>query len=80
MPRDTNEIVEELNDFVRLSAEPIITIPWRDFYKLCTITRFKEARGEEIQRVARETFGLFVGYGQSVVVVCHDRNFAPVAK
>lgn len=80
MPKATNEIVDELNELVRSMEAPVITLTWRDFYKLCGIERFKEARGDEIRKVARETFGLFVGYGSSVVVVCHDRNFAPVQK
>ncbi|QGM97928.1 hypothetical protein [Methylocystis parvus] len=83
MPRSVKSIVDDLNallqERVRLGGgEPVMTIPWRRFYELCEITRFKTPRGEEIQTEGRERFGLIIAYGEKVVLVAHDRNFSPL--
>jgi hypothetical protein len=83
MPRSTKSIVDDLNarlqDKVRLGGgDPVITIPWRDFYSLCEMTRFKPPRDHEIQKDSSERFGLIVAYGEKVVLVAHDRNFSPI--
>jgi hypothetical protein len=77
MPLDVEEIVEELNDRLRRKGEAVMTYSWPDFYKLCDMERFKEPRGERIVERARDQYGLMVAYGRNVVLVAHDRNFAP---
>ena len=77
MNKPNHEIVDELNDMLRLSDDAIITMTWKEFYRLCGIERFKVARGEEIIKLASENFSLFVGFGQAAVFVCYDRNFSP---
>jgi hypothetical protein len=77
VPRKNTEIVDELNERLRLKGGPILTMTWPEFYKLCGITRFKDGRAEAIVRDARDYHGLFVGYGKNAVFVQHDRNFDP---
>ena len=82
MPRSVSDIVDELDDMlknkIRLGGtEPVLTIQWPDFYALCEVTRFKSQRELEIQKESRAKFGLIVAYGEKVVLVAHDRNFAP---
>jgi len=81
MPRRIADIVTDLDvmlkDKIRLGGgEPVLTIPWRDFYSLCRMTRFKPPRDAEIQAESMARFGLIVAYGEKVVLVAHDRNFA----
>jgi hypothetical protein len=77
MPRSTSDIVNDINDMLRLKGGPVLTMTWPDFYKLCDMTRFKDARGEAIADNARDHHGLFVGYGKNAVIIAHDRNFEP---
>jgi hypothetical protein len=85
MPLSTSEIVNELNDLHndarrRRSSNngaPVLTIPWTDFYRLCKMERFKGARAEEIQKAALTEHSLIVAYGDRVVLVAPDGNFAP---
>ena len=77
MPQSMASIVEEINEALRLSDGECITIPWRDFYSLSGRQRMKTAFLDEIQNQANSRFQLVVAYGRHVVVVCHDRNFAP---
>ena len=81
MPRSTEEIVEELNDRLgdntRLHGHPTLTVTWHEFYDFCDAARFKKARLTEIQDNALSRYGLIVGYGNSAVLIGHDRNFSP---
>lgn len=78
MPRRTSaEIVDELNDLLRLAEQPSITLPWPDFYKLCGRERLKQPLLKDVENDAKSRFQLIVAYGNNAVVVCHDRNFAP---
>ena len=77
MPQSMNSIVEQINEYLRLSNDPYITVPWPDFYSLCGRRRMKKAFLDELRNQARDQFQLVVAYGRNVVIVCHDRNFAP---
>jgi len=77
MPRSVEQIVDDLNDKLRLSGNPVITMRWPDFYKLSDMQRFKEPRPEQIKKRAKSEYGLIVEYGDAVVLVAHDRNFSP---
>ena len=79
MPKNVSTIVDELNDALRRAGGTTLTMPWNDFYRLCGMERFKEPRPTNISKEAKAKYGLVVAYGNSVVVVCHDRNFAPLA-
>ena len=81
MPRQVSDIVTELDwllkEKIRFEGgDPVVTIPWRDFYLLCRMTRFKPPRDSEIRDQGRDRFGLIIAYGEKVVLVAHDRNFA----
>jgi len=77
MAKRIAEIVDDLNDELRLKGGPVLTKTWPEFYELCDIARFKDARAEAISSDARDRHGLFVGYGKNAVFVMHDRNFEP---
>lgn len=78
MPRRTSdEIVDELNELLRLAEGPSITLPWPDFYELCGRERLKQPLLDEVRTRAASRFQLIVAYGHNAVVVCLDRNFAP---
>jgi hypothetical protein len=77
MPRSIKEIVDDLNEKLRLKGGPIMTMTWPEFYSLCGITRFKDGRAEAIVKDARDYHGLFIGWGKNAVFVQHDRNFDP---
>jgi len=82
MPISVDEIVDELEsrlkDKVRLrDSEPALTILWPEFYELCQMERFKEPRPTQIRERAQDKYGLIVAYGEKIVLVAHDRNFAP---
>ena len=74
--RSVVDIIEELNEFLRRSARPYLTLVWPEFYELCGRERLRFPFLEEVREAASERFQLVVGYGHNVVVVCHDRNFA----
>ena len=73
-----DDIVEELNEQMRLAQKPCITMNWGDFYKLCDKDRFHQSFLDEVQRKADSEYQLIVAYGRYVVIVCLDRNFASV--
>ena len=80
MPKSVKSIVDDLNDHLqervrKLGSEPVLTIPWAEFYELCEMTRFKPPRDKEIQEDGKDRFGLIIAYGEKVVLVAHDRNF-----
>jgi hypothetical protein len=76
MPKKIDDVVDELNDMIRLAGGPVVTMTWADFYGLCDVVRFKKERGDEIVAKAKDKYGLIVGYGNQAVLVAHDRNFA----
>ncbi len=77
MPKSVREMVEALNDLLRKKGASVMTMRWAELYELGEVERFKQARLDGIEKVAKDDFGLVVGYGHSVVIVGHDRNFAP---
>ncbi len=77
MRKKISSIVEDVNEALRLSDGECITIPWQDFYRLSGRERIKTAFLEEIKEQAAGRFQLIISYGKNVVVICHDRNFAP---
>ena len=77
MPRQTDKIVYELNELLRLAGQSSITMPWSDFYELCERERLKQPLLDGVKKLAASRFQLIVAYGNNAVVVCHDRNFAP---
>jgi len=72
------EVVDSLNDKLRLSDQAVMTVRWPQFYELAEMQRFREPRGEQIRKLAQEKYGLVIAYGHSIVIVAHDRNFAPM--
>ncbi len=75
--RDAEDIVEELNDKLRISGRPCITINWREFYEMCNRRRMKEGFLTQIQKSASGRYQLVVGLGKNVILVGQDRNFSP---
>lgn len=78
MPKTVRQMVEEMNDRLRKSGQPVMTIRWTELYEIGDMERFKKPRLKGIEQLAKDEFGLVVGYGHSVVTVAHDRNFSPV--
>lgn len=76
MPKKIDDVVDELNDKIRLATGPVVTMTWPEFYTLCDVVRFKTERTEEIRVKARDKYGLVVGYGNQAIIIAHDRNFA----
>jgi hypothetical protein len=81
MPLSNDKIADELNsrlkEKIRLrETEPVMTIQWPEFYRLCEAERFRGDRLDQISKAARDTYGLLVAYGEKIVLVAHDRNFA----
>ena len=71
------DVVDDVLDAIRKNEQTTITMSWKDFYKLNDISRFKEDRKEQlIQRGLQK--GIIWGFGDDAVIVCRDRNFAPV--
>ncbi len=78
--RTKGDIVDELEQRLRLAGQPCMTVPWPDFYRLCGRERMKQPFLDELRALASARFQLIVAYGRNAVVVCHDRNFADVAR
>ena len=76
MPKAVREIADELNDALRRTGVPYMTVTWPDFYAICERERLKQAFLDELARGASAEFQLLVAYGRNIVLVCHDRNFA----
>ena len=74
---DAEYIVEELNDKLRISGRPCITINWPAFYEMCNRKRMKEGFLTRIQDLASGRYQLVVGLGKNVILVGQDRNFSP---
>lgn len=74
--KSAREVVEELDDRLRKTDQPYLTLPWTEFYTLCERERIKQPFQAGIQQEASGR-SLTVAYGQNVVVVCPDRNIAP---
>ena len=78
--RSRDDIVNELEEHLRLAGKPCMTLPWPDFYRLCGRVRMKQPFLDELRELASARFQLIVAYGRNAVVVCHDRNFADIAR
>jgi hypothetical protein len=76
MPKSVAEVVENLNEMLRKSGNPVATIPWPKFYEANSADRLKQPRLDAIIDEAKSRFQLIVAYGSNVVVVAHDRNFS----
>ena len=76
MSKTTTSIVDELNEILRRSGEPCMTMTWPEFYEVCQRERMKQPLQTGIQEQASGRYQLIVAYGHNAVVVCHDRNFA----
>ena len=63
-----------------LAGKPCMTLPWPDFYRLCGRVRMKQPFLDELRELASARFQLILAYGRNAVVVCHDRNFADIAR
>lgn len=77
MPVSSGVIVSHLNDLLRQSGQPVITLTWSDFFNISSRHRLKRAAEEQIANDAFTKYQLFVGFGHNAVIVCHDRNFQP---
>lgn len=77
MAKPFPEIVEELDELLRKSGEPVITMTWPDFYKLSDRERLKNAALDAIREDASGRYQLVIGYGRNAVIISHDRNFQP---
>ena len=62
---------------MRKTDQPYMTLTWADFYALCERERIKQPLQDGVRKEASGRYQLIVAYGQSVIIVCHDRNFAP---
>ena len=72
------DIVEEFNQRLRKAEQAYMTLTWREFYDLCGRKRLKQPFLDDVQSSASERFQLIVAYGDNVVMVCRDRNFASI--
>ena len=77
MPKVVKEIADELNDALRRTGHPYMTLTWPKFYDICERERLKQAFLDELAQGASAEFQLLVAYGRNMVLICHDRNFAP---
>ena len=77
MSKSATEIVDDLNEMLRKSGRPYITLTWPEFYDICDRERLKQPLLDGVREAASGQFQLIVAFGHNAVVVCHDRNFAP---
>jgi hypothetical protein len=79
MAKAINDVVEEFQDNLRRMEQTHYTITWPEFYELNQILRFKNDRKEQlIDRAVSK--GLIIGFGDSAIIICRDRNFCPIAE
>ena len=72
------EVVDELNNRLRKTNQPYLTLSWADFYALCERERLKQAFSDGIKQEASSRYQLTVAYGQSAVTIVRpDHNLAP---
>lgn len=77
MAKPVAEVVDDLIDGLRRLEVSVLTLSWSEFYNLNQIERFKADRREQL--VSRGILrGIILGFGDNAVVVCRDRNFAPI--
>jgi hypothetical protein len=77
MAKSYEDIASDLNEKLRRSGKPVVTLTWPTFYDVCERDRLKDAALAGIQEHASGSFQLIISYGRNAVVVCHDRNFQP---
>ena len=76
MAKAAGDIADELNEILRKTGQPYVTLTWPAFYRTCERERLKQPFLNVVQSEASGRFQLIVAYGQNAVLVCHDRNFA----
>lgn len=76
MAKAPGDIADELNETLRKTGQPYVTLTWPEFYTVCDRERLKQPFLDGVQSEASGRFQLIVAYGQNAVMVCHDRNFA----
>lgn len=75
MPISENTVVHEVHERMRREGKPVMTITWTDFYALNEADKLRQSRLDKIQKIAKDTVNLVVGYGNNVVVFAQDTNF-----
>ena len=80
MLRGTTDIVDDLGDRLHKVGRSHMTVRWPDFYELCSRERFKQRFLDKVTKEAKSRHQLIVAYGDNVVVICYDKNFADFKK
>ncbi|MDG4854069.1 MULTISPECIES: hypothetical protein [unclassified Mesorhizobium] len=77
MPTPISTVVDEMHSRLRAKGSEVVTFAWPEFYDMNNAFRWKKERQVSIAEMARDKYGLVVGFGHSAVVVSVDRNFNP---
>jgi hypothetical protein len=70
-------VAQEIQNLIRMHKVDVLTFTWVDFYKIAGRERVKDAFTVELSAQLR-TLGLLISYGNAVVLVGKDFQFAPV--
>ena len=80
MPKATTAILDDMSERLRRAGQSYMTFAWPDFYELCGRERLKTPFLDRLKNEALiGRHQLIVSYGNNVVVVCHDHNFADLS-
>ncbi len=76
MPKAASVIAENIQANLQQSGKDVITIPWDRFYVVADRDRIKEAFQDSLAKELKKR-SLLINYGNAVVLVGKDYNFAP---
>ena len=77
MAKSVENVVAELRELLYKSNKDAATLSWKRFYEVSGRERIKDAFMDELTKQAKAS-SLFVSYGNAVVLVAKDYDFAPV--
>lgn len=78
MSRSANAIAQDLIRKLHDGNGQFLTIPWRDFYRICGRERFKDAFLDDLRNQFKARTYI-ISFGQNVIAICPDTNFAESA-
>ncbi|MCI9875963.1 hypothetical protein BK669_04315 [Pseudomonas fluorescens] len=76
MPKAASAIATDIQTNLQQSGKDVITIPWDRFYAVADRDRIKEAFQESLAKELKKR-SLLINYGNAVVLIGKDYNFAP---
>lgn len=76
MPKAASAIATDIQASLQQSGKDVLTIPWDRFYAVADRDRIKEAFQESLAKELKKR-SLLINYGNAVVLIGKDYNFAP---